>query len=673
MSSHSAASIYLAAMLAAGVGTGFLLEPGLVLSASLAACLLFLFFLALKGVLQKAYWVISGLAFMAMGIWSMATVLPKNQPEHYLNHLHSETQSLEIRILETLKPGKFRQRYTGEVRYVDGHRTKGKILLEIRKDSSLPALESGQHIYTPVLPSPFTYPANPGGFDYGAYMKSQGIYSRLKLTEHSFLRSDDSPFRRETPVIAIRQKLLNVLEGIGLGRSETPIAKALLLGERSEVDPDLHAAYKKAGVLHLLAISGLHIGVLTAFLFACLSPLKRMRYGKGVQTILGLLVLWGYALIAGFSPSVVRAVVLYSFVALSLYLERPGQTLHFLGLSWMFMLILIDPNFLTQVGFQLSFAAVAAIVVFYPFLFRYWPLKRPPFKYFGKLIAVSLAAQLGTLPFTLYYFHEFPGLFLLSNLVLLPGIGVILVSGLVCLTLGVFDSLPGLMAHLLDQFLRAMNSYVHWASGMELFFIEDITLNLPEFILSVLAILLLGIYHRADLKNAVFGFAVILLVFQGVGISHEAIKQRSRNWLIPHQVANTMVWMREGSHFMVHGADSLSGAFLIRDALKFWDLDTVEFSPLTNRYDMDGLYLRVLDSSGLYSPAEPRPDFLLLSGSPKVHLGRLLQALRPGVVIADGSNYTSDLNRWERSCKLMGIPFHPTAKEGAYAIKPAQK
>ena len=413
--------------------------------------------------------------------------------------------------------------------------------------------------------------------------------------------------------------------------------------------------------MHILAISGLHVGILAAFLFAFLAPLRHLPCGKGLQTVVGLTILWGYALVAGFSPSVVRAVLLYSFVALAIYLERPGQTLHFLGLCWVFMLVAIDPNWLLQVGFQLSFAAVAAIVVFYPVLIKYLTFDKWTGNSLGKLIAVSLAAQVGTLPFTLFYFHQFPGLFLLSNLVLLPGLGVLLVTGLACMSVELLIELPRAVANLLDVLLGGMNRYVHWAAGQDVFFLKGISMSQVECILSVLAIFLFGIYLKTRRHQVLYGIAILLLLFQGAGVYQNAKGFKKQSWVIPHQVAHTMVWTRMGSRLEVAAADSEKGAHLVRDAQNHWGIRQTEYSPVMPLYTLGNWTLRVLDRSGLYSPGEPHPDYLLLSGSPRVHLGRVLKVLKPAVVIADGSNYTNDVKRWKKSCAEKGIPFHATA------------
>lgn len=669
MSSHSAASFYLAGMLAIGVWIGAWLRPDLLLCISLTVFFLVCIACTLHHVFRKGFWVVAGLAIAGIGMWSMAAALPENQPDHYLNHMHPEVESLEIRVLESLKSSSFSEKYTGEIRRVDNLKTRGKVLVDMRRDSTHGPLLPGQLILTPVHPQPVPPPKNPGGFDYGKYLRTQGIYARVKLTPATCLLTPLSPARRVKPLSDLRQNLHRALNDLGLGKEETQIARALLLGDRKTIDPELHLAFTRAGILHILAISGLHVGVLATFLFAFLAPLRHLPYGKGLQTLVGLTVLWGYALVAGFSPSVVRAVLLYSFVALAIYLERPGQTLHFLGLCWVFMLVAIDPNWLLQVGFQLSFAAVAAIVVFYPFLIRYLTFDKWAGNYLGKLIAVSLAAQVGTLPFTLYYFHQFPGLFLLSNLVLLPGLGILLVTGLACLSLKLLLELPQAAAKLLNVLLGGMNRYVHWASGQEVFFLEGISMTRLECILSVLALFLFGIYLKTRRHQVLYGIVVLLLLFQGTGVYQNAKDLKQQSWVVPHQVANTMVWTRKGSRLEVAARDSEKGTHLVRDAQNHWGIRQTDYNPIVPFYNLGKATLRVLDRNGLYSPREPHPDYLLLSGSPRVHLGRVLQVLKPAVVIADGSNYTSDVKRWKKSCREKGIPFHSTTYEGAYEIE----
>ena len=136
MSSHSAASFYLAGMLAVGVWIGARLRPDLLLCISLTAFLLICIACTLYNILRKGFWVLVGLAAAGIGMWSMAAALPENQPDHYLNHIHPEVESLEIRVLESLKPTSFSEKYTGEIRRVNSLKTRGKVLVEMRRDST---------------------------------------------------------------------------------------------------------------------------------------------------------------------------------------------------------------------------------------------------------------------------------------------------------------------------------------------------------------------------------------------------------------------------------------------------------------------------------------------------------------------------------------------------------
>jgi competence protein ComEC len=467
----------------------------------------------------------------------------------------------------------------------------------------------------------------------------------------------------------IRTKLLGTLETIGLEEAELGIAKALLLGDRTRVESGLYTSYRKAGALHLLAVSGLHVGILAAFLYALLGPLRRLRYGRGLRLLLGTSLLWGYALLCGFSPSVVRAVILFSFVSYALYMQRPGQTLHFLAVAWILMLVLINPNWLLQVGFQLSFAAVGAIVSFTPALFNQWPWKGRVGSGPGRLVCVSVAAQAGTLPLTLFYFHQFPGIFLLSNLLLLPGIGLLLVLGFACLFLQALGLLPALLAYCLGQSLSLMNGLIRWTGGLDGFHLEGIPWDAAQLVLSATSLGFLGVYFRHRRRLWLNISALMLLALQGWSCIVRADQLREKTWMVPHKVKSGGVWVRQGYHLEVFTGDPAPMRSLLRDVSTVWYLDSVRLHPLFGHAKIGRHTVRVLDSSSLYSPSEPSPDFLILSGSPRLHLERLLEALAPGQVIADGSNYKSLVARWKRSCETLGIPFHDTASQGAFVRK----
>jgi competence protein ComEC len=613
-----------------------------------------------------AFWITAGLCFGSLGLWNMARTLPEHIPGHYIHKAKGTPEKLRIQILEEHRHNSRAFRYLGEVTSVGNEPASGKILLEIEATAAEPPLHAGYEVFTSGNPEGIPPPLNPGQFDYNSYLKGMGIERRLRIPSGAFIVSKKASSGVFGKINTLRQGLLRSLGETGLAVKELGIAKALLLGDRSQIDTEVHKGYRKAGALHLLAVSGLHVGILAAFLSMMLMPLKRSRHGKVPHLILMVLLLWCYAVLAGFKASTVRAVILFSLLAYAQYRERPGETLHLLFLSWMAMLVLIDPYWLLQVGFQLSFAAVAAIVAFYPTLYNLWPWKQSPWRYPGKLLCVSLAAQLGTLPLTLYYFHQFPGLFLLTNLVLVPGIGLVLITGFLALFLQTFSLLPPVMLNGYQLLLKLMNGFVHWVGSHERFHLDGIPWSMVELVLGSAAIILAGAYLKSQKKSLITAVLFVLAAMQVWALAGMLKAAGGTRLLIPHKVGSSGIWTLKGRHLQVLSRDSTEFAPQVRDARKLWGFNGVTYDNLANHYRIGPCRLRVIDSSGIYSPSEPRPDYLLLTGSPRVHLDRLLERLSPGMVIADGSNYHSLLTHWEKSCRSHGTPFYATAYQGAF-------
>jgi competence protein ComEC len=665
MHSHTQASFFLAAALSAGIATAGLFIPGTSTCLALLGSSIGLLWLSKNRAPASLFWSLACLLAFALGMYSMVRSLPENRPRHFAHSADRHPGPVQVRIVEELRHNDFAYRYLGEVTALDGRPAEGKVLLDIRRDSAALPLEVGREVLSPIPPQPLKGPGNPGQFDYRRYLQSIGVYGRLSLNQSALLRLELGKGGFIFSVNKIRMRLLGSLEHIGLEEAELGIARALLLGDRTHVEPGLYASYRKAGALHLLAVSGLHVGILATCLYALLGLLRNLSYGRELRFLLGTSLLWGYALLCGFSPSVVRAVILFSFVSYALYVQRPGETLHFLALAWIFMLALINPNWLLQVGFQLSFAAVGAIVVFTPVLLKRWPWKGRPGTYVGRLICVSLAAQAGTLPLTLFYFHQFPGVFLLSNLVLLPGIGLLLVMGFASLFLQALSLLPPLLANCYGLLLSLMNHFIRWSGGLDGVHLEGITWDAPQLLLSASALGLLGVYFRTGKRRWLHTAAFMVLGLQVWGLIVGVDHLNTKTWIVPNKVKAGGFWVRQGNGLQVFSGDSLHMQPLVRDAGTVWPLDSVRYQPMSSHYQVGQHTLRVLDPPALYSPSEPSPDFLLLSGSPRIHLGRLLEALGPGQVIADGSNYRSLVSHWEKTCEKQGVPFHDTAVDGA--------
>jgi len=279
----------------------------------------------------------------------------------------------------------------------------------------------------------------------------------------------------------------------------------------------MYQQYSSAGVIHILAVSGLHVGIILLILQLLLRPLEYLRKGRFIKTLIIVALLWCFAIIAGLSPSVVRAVTMFSIVAIGMNMKRPTSIFNTLAIS-MFILLLLKPMFLFDVGFQLSYLAVFAIVWIQPLLYKSWTPKYKGVDYFWQIFTVTIAAQIGVAPLSLFYFHQFPGLFFLSNLVIIPVLGLILGLGILVIFLALINALPEFMVTLYGGIISTLNNFVSWVAQQEAFLFRGISFGIVAVLLSYLLI----VFGIRVIKNRRFKrlvpFLLTILIIQSIAL-----------------------------------------------------------------------------------------------------------------------------------------------------------
>lgn len=630
------------------------------------------YFRAKKLFLQDLFfgiWVIT--SFVYIGILTATLHLPQNKPSHYINHLVEEPASSAILIAsveEKLKPGLFQEKYILNALEWNGKPVTGKILLNLNREDETTVFEVGERLALPADLKAINKPLNPHQFNYSEYMENLGVLRQISTSKNQVqvLGADSGNIKALAG--NIRSRIITKLKTFDLEKDELAIIQALLLGQRQEISQEIYSTYAAAGVIHILAVSGLHVGIILLLLNTLLKPLERLWKGKILKTVILLLLLWGFAILAGLSPSVVRAVSMFSFVAIGMQLKRKTSVLNTLFAS-MLVLLLINPSYLSQVGFQLSYAAVFSIVIIQPHLFNIYKGDSRFIKYFWGIITVTFAAQIGVLPLSLFYFHQFPGLFFLSNLVILPFLGILLGVGILVMILALLNLLPPLLAETLGTMIETLNRFVAWTASKEDFIFQDISFSLLLCITSyfiVLAFILL-------LKNFSFRPIVLFLAavigFQSAIISEKSFADNTQ-MLVFHKSRNTVIGTKKGKELILfHNLEAPASSYsFIRDYSINHDLDQVRENRLKNIYSISGRTVFQIDSSGIYEFGNFHPNILLLTGSPSINLERLLDQFTPRVIIADGSNYPSVVSKWRATAQHKKIPFHATAEKGAYEI-----
>ncbi|MFS4455049.1 ComEC/Rec2 family competence protein [Maribacter sp. 2304DJ31-5] len=609
------------------------------------------------------------LTTIALGIFIMVRAQPINHTSHY-SHLNTqEAAQWELKILETLKPTSFSKRYIASVTKLQDTLATGKLMLNFPLDTTLSDnLKVDDEIVVHAKIEAIKPPFNPHQFDYRSYMEKLGIYHQMKLNKGGYVKKK----RPSSTILGMAEKIrghiIRSLKKYNFGKNELAIIQALLLGQRNDISNDTYTDYKDAGAVHILALSGLHIGILLFFINFLLRPLERLPKGKTLKLIITVFLLWGFAFIAGLSPSIIRACAMFTFIAYALYLNRPSNNFNILALSILFILLFIDPDLLFQVGFQMSYVAVFAIVWIYPLFQKFWFPKNKVIRYFWQLLSVSIAAQLGVLPISLFYFHQFPGLFFISNVLIVPFLGFVLGMGILTILLSLLNYLPDWLVLIFNKIIGIMNTLIQWVAEQEAFIFRSISFDSLQLLLSYLLIIsLVPMFVKAHFKRVGF-FLVCLLGFQSWTIYQLYEASRTKEVLILHQTKNTVIFNRNGRHLNVLSNTKNALGNLIRDYKIGERIDSVSFAPLKNSYTIGDRSLFILDSTGIY-PEQPTANTILITGSPKINLDRLITTLRPKNIIADGSNYKSYVKQWKETCLQQKLPFHHTGEKGVYYFK----
>ena len=290
---------------------------------------------------------------------------------------------------------------------------------------------------------------------------------------------------------------------------------ALLLGQRQTINKTIYNNYVNSGTIHILAVSGLHVGIILWILNFIFRPLLYLKYGNYIRPIILITILWSFAIIAGLSPSVTRAVTMFSIISIAMHLKRPTNIYNTLVIS-AFIILLFKPTFLFEVGFQMSYLAVLGIVSVQPIIYKLW---KPKFLVTDKLwqiFTVTLAAQAGVVPISLFYFHQFPGLFFISNVVVIPFLGLILGFGLLIIALALMNGLPNFMVTAYSFIIDSLNSFIAWVANFEDFLLRDIPFTLLQVICSYLLITaLVQVYKFRNFKWVAISM-IGVLSFQGI-------------------------------------------------------------------------------------------------------------------------------------------------------------
>lgn len=608
---------------------------------------------------------ILSLFFISLGCYSYQNTIPAFQQHHYIHTLTQKRHIAQLQIKEVLKPNTYNYKYRATIQALDGVSCKGDIVYLITKDSLAKPLAIGDRVILNEKVSPVVGPKNPYQFNYAAYLKNQGIYHEISSSYCEILKLEPAASSLKGYAEQLRNYCIDKLAQTNMPEKQLAIIQALVLGQKRALDQQLYESYAAAGAIHILAVSGLHVGILYAILLLLYTPASRFKKGEIIRSILIVCSLWCYALFTGFSASVCRAVTMFSFFAIAESLDRKTSTINTLGLSFI-CLLFYNPLYLFQVGFQLSYLAVLSIITIQPILASYYKPRNKLSKLVWNTMTVTVAAQIGLGPLSIYYFNQFPGLFFITNCVVLPLLGVILGIGFVTVLLGCLDILPVGVAKIYGNVIGTLNDFIFWIAAQDAFLFKEISFPKPLLFMSYgVIICLLLVCRKWNFKNLMF-FLGSCGVALGI-LTTMKVYPTPGHLIVFHKYKQTLLAIKETHQISFLHTDTLTPGLerlmanykTAHDNIRY----TQEKAPRVFTYKNTPVL--ILDSVGVIPKGIEKP-FVVLTQNTQIHLERFIDSVSPRRIIADGSNYQSYVNRWKQTCYEKKIPFHSTYQKGAF-------
>lgn len=658
------------------------------LSISLSAILISFYFLIRFLVAGKMTGLVTGvIGLFAIGLlgYTHLSLRANRQNTNQLFEVKNEIESYTAFVRSTPESKSKSWKIEVEVNAIKTttwQKATGRVLLYVSKNRHDVAWRYGDQIMIYGSPQMLKLPANPGEFDFKRFLSFKNIYHQQYVLPHQvkwIAGTEQKGFIYYSH--RVRAWALRKLNTYVEGEQEQAIAAALILGVTEGIDTDLLNAYASSGAMHVLAVSGLHVGIIYAILLLLLRPLDRFAWSRWAVAIISLIFLWVFAFVTGLSPSVLRAVVMFSFVAIARPFGTRTNIYNTLAAS-AFVLLLYNPYLIMSVGFQLSYLAVIGIVYLQKPIYNLWELENRMWDWVWQITCVSIAAQVATFSLGLLYFHQFPVYFLISNLFVIPLSTCILVLGILVLAVSIFSPLAILVGKTLTWIIYFLNWTVLTTERLPFSLIGNIYISTLQcwLLMGVLVSVILLFKFRTIWW--MYSAALLTILFswlQWQNFQESFIARQFVVYSIPSHKAYEFT--QEGhSYFMADSSllqDEERIRFHIRpNRIQHGVTQVHQMGQIPFRKFVNGLEIFVWQqkSFGLIShknykfPTNFKIDYLMVSENLFPTFRKLEESVQIGALILDGTNARSFSSKLRKFAKMENIPTYDVVEQGAFIL-----
>jgi competence protein ComEC len=608
-------------------------------------------------------------------------------PSHF-SALKSET--LLVKIINEPKLTSGIIRFESEVIAVYSEKriqnSNGKLLIALKLDTfKVIEVNYGDLFLIPANYQEVEPSYNPGEFDFKSYLEDKQIYFQI------FLQAEEGKrvFQNAgNPLISfaltLRKDLVKKFTRFLPDQEASSMASTLILGYRVDLNKDLIEAYSKTGTMHVLSVSGMHVGIVFLVLSFLLKPMDRSKNLILLRAIIIIAVIWFYSLLTGFSPSVCRSALMLSFVVLGKAMNKNQNTYNLIAIS-AFFLLLYDPYYLFDVGFQLSYLAVAGLVYFHPIIYNTFYIKNKLLEHVWSYCALSIAAQLATFPLSIYYFHQFPVYFLLSNLLIVLPVAFIMYAGIAFLIIP-YSLIIQPLGKFLNWLINFTNDILYKIEQLPFSVLEGLWVSGFEYLL-ISSLIILFVFWQSFRNKFLIWLSFFIGIILAFSLSIKSIENFKRHELIFYSLRkNTAIaYLFKGRSIIItdiNPSDKLY-TYSIKPSISMSGIEeSLVFDPeqqFSGSYywsDSDFMQFgnfRILrwrnEFNKLFLNKRIEVDILLLSKGSAQELRYISEMVDFKSIIIDSSNPEYKIEAWQNEAKSLKISCISLKKYPAYIVK----
>lgn len=563
----------------------------------------------------------------------------------------------------------------------------GKVMAYFPKTDSAFAMRYGDLIAIPAPIRELAPPLNPEEFDYRAYLMRKGITGQAYLRDEDWI---DLQTNNANPLYAFsyrfRDVLLASLQRCGVKNDEFGVAAAILLGYDDKLADEVRKNYVAAGSMHILCVSGMHVGIIYLLASFLLSFLNRKKWQKTLKQILLLTLIWLYAFIAGLSPSILRSALMISFVIIGEMIRRKGFIINSIAAS-AFILLCVNPYNLFEIGFLLSYSAVIGIVVLQKPIYNLMYVKNKVLDRVWEITAVALAAQLGTIPFTLFYFNQFTTYFWLSNLFMTPISFIVIISGMVLLLVSWIPYVNVLVGYLVWGAVYVMNTIVSWIERLPFSIVKGLYVSEFEFVMLLLIFILLLLCVALKKRRMFIGVLSALLLMM-VSVTVRLYQSDHQKGMTFFSLRNhtAVDFVRGGEHVLLADSTLMSDESAVDYSLRgAWTKRHLSSHPETvglnedfvgdylckksNLVSFDGKLLALWDEEQVMDSFSYRlpVDYLLVCRRQTPDVQSVVKSYNAKLLLIDGSMPRYMAEKWIAQANEWHLPYYDLGR-GAFEV-----